>query len=141
MLDGEVEFTVGDEVVRAGPGTWLSAPPGARHGFAQRRLGSGARAQRPRAGRRLRGLDPRRLNVRLGYACVNTQLPSSARTARVANATPERLRELIAANLDALEAILRWNAEHDIAVFRLTSNLIPLASHPANSLAWWDEFA
>ena len=79
--------------------------------------------------------------MRLGYACVNTQLPSSARTVRLANATPERLRELIAANLDALEAILRWNAEHEIEVFRLTSNLIPLASHPANRLAWWDEFA
>ena len=34
VLDGEVEFTLGDRVVRAGPGTWMSAPPGARHGFA-----------------------------------------------------------------------------------------------------------
>ncbi len=79
--------------------------------------------------------------IRFGYACVNTQLPSSARTVRLANATPERLRELIAANLDALEAILRWNAAHDVQVFRLTSNLIPFASHPVNTLAWWDEFA
>ena len=39
VLEGEVEFTVGDEAVRAGPGTWLSAPPGARHGF--RNGGSG----------------------------------------------------------------------------------------------------
>jgi len=78
--------------------------------------------------------------MRIGYACINTQLPTSARTVRLANATPERLRELIASNLDALETILRWNAEHDIRVFRLTSNLVPLASHPANTLAWWDEF-
>jgi UV DNA damage endonuclease len=78
--------------------------------------------------------------VRLGYACVNTQLPSSARTLRLANATPERLRELIAANLDALATILHWNAAHDIQVFRLTSNLIPFGSHEANALAWWDEF-
>jgi quercetin dioxygenase-like cupin family protein len=34
VLDGDVAFTVGADVVRAGPGTWLSAPPGARHGFA-----------------------------------------------------------------------------------------------------------
>jgi UV DNA damage endonuclease len=58
--------------------------------------------------------------LRLGYACVNTQLPSAARTVRLANATAERLRELIAGNLDALEGILRWNMEHDIEVFRIT---------------------
>lgn len=78
--------------------------------------------------------------LRVGYACVNTQLPSSARTLRLANVTPERLRELIAANLDALEAILRWNIAHGILVFRLTSNVIPFGSHSANGLAWWDEF-
>ena len=33
VLKGEVNFTVGEEVVRAGPGTFVSAPPGARHGF------------------------------------------------------------------------------------------------------------
>lgn len=41
VLDGTVEFTVGDRIVRAGRGTWLSAPPGARHGF---RNGGGGRA-------------------------------------------------------------------------------------------------
>jgi len=34
VLDGEVAFTVGTEVVRAGPGTFAAAPPDARHGFA-----------------------------------------------------------------------------------------------------------
>ena len=34
VLEGEVEFTLGDELVRAGPGTFVGAPPGARHGFA-----------------------------------------------------------------------------------------------------------
>ena len=67
----------------------------------------------------------RAAQLRVGYACVNTRLPSSARTLRLANVTPERLRELIASNLDALEAILRWNEAHGISVFRLTSNLIP----------------
>lgn len=62
--------------------------------------------------------------IRVGYVCVNTQLPSSARTLRLANVTPERLCELIGANLDALEVILRWNEAHGVQVFRLTSNLI-----------------
>jgi UV DNA damage endonuclease len=97
-----------------------------------------------------RGRSPRRepalarpdadAGLRLGYACVNTQLPSSARTLRLANATPERLRELIAANLAALEAIVRWNHAAGIEVFRLTSNLIPFASHGVNGLPWWNEF-
>jgi len=81
------------------------------------------------------------VSLRLGYACVNTRLPSPARTVRLASATRERLRELIAANLDALEAILRWNAGHGIEVFRLTSNPIPFGSHPVNTLAWRDELA
>ena len=33
VLEGEVEFTVGDETVRAGPGTWMAAPIGTVHGF------------------------------------------------------------------------------------------------------------
>jgi UV DNA damage endonuclease len=79
--------------------------------------------------------------MRVGYACINTQLPSSARTVRLANATPDRLREVIAANLDALESILGWNHEHGIEVFRVTSNLIPFGSHVVNTLVWWEEFA
>jgi quercetin dioxygenase-like cupin family protein len=39
VLEGEVEFSVGDEVVRAGPGTVVAAPPGTVHGFRYR--GSG----------------------------------------------------------------------------------------------------
>jgi UV DNA damage endonuclease len=79
--------------------------------------------------------------MRLGYACVNTELPSAARTMRLANATPERLREVTALNLDALEAILRWNVAHGIDVFRISSNTIPFGSHPVNTVRWWEEFA
>lgn len=74
--------------------------------------------------------------MRLGYACTNTQLPSAARTLRLARVTPERIHELSAANLEALVTILRWNAEHDIQVFRITSDLIPFGSHEANTFDW-----
>ena len=79
--------------------------------------------------------------IRLGYACVNTQLTSPARTARLSNVTDERISELVDANLGALEVILRWNRSRGIQVFRLTSNLIPFGSHPANTLPWWGVFA
>jgi UV DNA damage endonuclease len=74
--------------------------------------------------------------LRLGYACLNTLFGSPARTTRLAKATPERLRELLAANLDTLEAILRWNDANDIRVFRVSSNTVPLASHPRTSYPW-----
>jgi UV DNA damage endonuclease len=79
--------------------------------------------------------------MRIGYACVNTALPSAGRTIRLANATPERLREVTAANLAALEAILKWNVAHGIEIFRVSSDTIPFGSHPANVLDWRDEFA
>ena len=34
VLGGEAEFVVGDEVFRAGPGSFVAAPPGVAHGFA-----------------------------------------------------------------------------------------------------------
>jgi len=33
VLEGEVEFRVGDEVFRAGPGSFVAAPAGVTHGF------------------------------------------------------------------------------------------------------------
>lgn len=33
VLEGEAEFTLGDEVVRAGVGTWVAVPVGMLHGF------------------------------------------------------------------------------------------------------------
>jgi UV DNA damage endonuclease len=60
---------------------------------------------------------------------------------RLANATAERIREVTAINLDALEAILRWNLDHEIQVFRISSNTIPFGSHRINTVRWWEEFA
>ncbi|MBW8741329.1 MAG: cupin domain-containing protein [Acidobacteria bacterium] len=39
VLEGEAEFTVGDDVVRGGPGTYVAAPIGTVHGF--RNAGAG----------------------------------------------------------------------------------------------------
>lgn len=77
--------------------------------------------------------------LRLGYACVNRALGEegrSDRTCRLANATPERLEELSRANLDGLRRTLAWNAQHDVRVFRMSSDLIPLASHPEAQWGW-----
>jgi quercetin dioxygenase-like cupin family protein len=33
VLEGEAEFTVGDQVLRVGPGSYVAAPAGVVHGF------------------------------------------------------------------------------------------------------------
>jgi UV DNA damage endonuclease len=78
----------------------------------------------------------------LGYACIALGTDaSSSRTCRVSNATPTRLRELIEANLDGVAALLRYNVEIGVRLFRLSSQIVPFASHPVNAIRWWDEFA
>lgn len=78
---------------------------------------------------------------RLGYVAISLSLGGIGnRTCRLTNATPERLRELVTLNLDALERILRFNVEHNIKLYRITSEIIPFASHPVNQLLWWEEF-
>ena len=42
VLEGEAEFTVGDEVVRAGPGTYVAAPVGVAARVQERRPGRAA---------------------------------------------------------------------------------------------------
>jgi UV DNA damage endonuclease len=82
------------------------------------------------------------LIARLGYACIALGSPATTnRSCRLANATPQRLRELTAANLAGLLALLRYNEDLGIRLFRISSALVPFASHPINALPWWDEFA
>ena len=75
--------------------------------------------------------------IRIGYACINTKLDAPNRTCRLKNATPEKILELAAANVEALQPILDWNAAHGIELFRITSDLIPFGSHPINTVPWW----
>lgn len=80
--------------------------------------------------------------ARLGFvASVLSEDLSMSRTCRLRNATPLRIRELIAENLAALGRAIDFLERRRIRLYRITSNLIPFASHPINTLAWWDEFA
>ncbi|MCS6903417.1 MAG: UV DNA damage repair endonuclease UvsE [Candidatus Bipolaricaulota bacterium] len=78
--------------------------------------------------------------MRIGYPCINLSLDCRpSRTFRLSNLSWGRLRETVAGNLACLERILHWNAERRLLFFRITSDLVPLASHPANRFPW-DEF-
>ena len=72
--------------------------------------------------------------------CVGSPLGIAApidRTARLANASRQRLRELIAGNIASLETVLRYDVSEGIFLQRLSSGLIPYASHPDVDLPDW----
>lgn len=78
----------------------------------------------------------------LGYVGQNLSLGiTTSRGTILRNATPERLRALTLENLHALAEILAFNARERIYLFRISSRIIPFASHPVNRLEWWREFA
>ncbi|HEX2906165.1 MAG TPA: UV DNA damage repair endonuclease UvsE [Phototrophicaceae bacterium] len=80
--------------------------------------------------------------TRFGYACISqlTGLTTN-HNCQLKAATPDKLRGLIARNLEDLAAILRHNQEHGWRCFRVGSSVIPFGSHPVNTLRWWEEFA
>jgi UV DNA damage endonuclease len=78
---------------------------------------------------------------RLGFvASVLSEDISTSSTCRLKNATRPRLRELTRHNLEALGRVAAFLERRDVLLYRISSNVIPFASHPVNPLEWWDEF-
>lgn len=75
--------------------------------------------------------------MRIGYACVNLSLPCTcSKTFRLASFSKDKFLEAARNNLDCLFKILKWNKNHNIYFFRISSGLIPFADHPVCKIEW-----
>ena len=80
------------------------------------------------------------MRVRLGYVAIALNLDKVTSSSTVTysryskiNSEEEKLKklkEVTYSNLEALEKILKYSIDHNIHFYRITSNLIPLATHP-----------
>ena len=80
--------------------------------------------------------------MRIGYPCINRSIGCSpARTFRLASWSDERLSETVTGNISCLANILSFNIAQGVFFFRITSDLVPFASHPVNIFPWQEHFS
>uniref|UniRef100_A0A6C0E466 UV damage repair endonuclease n=1 Tax=viral metagenome TaxID=1070528 RepID=A0A6C0E466_9ZZZZ len=84
--------------------------------------------------------DTQKSNLNIGYCCLNMNLRSlgifTSRTCRLDTIKKlgiEYSYELAEANLKDLAAILRWNYNNGIFLYRMSSEIFPFATHPEYS--------
>lgn len=81
------------------------------------------------------------MKIRLGYVAIALNLPkvtssstvTYSRYSKIKSETERlnKLKEVTRSNIVDLEKILKYNIANNIHFYRITSNLIPLATHPA----------
>jgi UV DNA damage endonuclease len=79
--------------------------------------------------------------MRIGYPCINRSIGCRGdRTFRLASYSEDRFIATVESNLSCLKNILTWNREYGLLFFRITSDLIPFASHPVCTFPWQEYF-
>ncbi len=79
--------------------------------------------------------------MKIGYPCINETLPcTSSSTFRLASYSEERLISSVTSNFACLQKILEFNVVHGLFFFRMSSDLVPFASHHINTYNWQNHF-
>ena len=79
--------------------------------------------------------------MRLGYPCINRSIGCTTNsTFRLANYSEENLILKVTNNLKCLYKVLLFNLDHNLLFFRISSDLIPFASHPICTFNWEKHF-
>lgn len=75
--------------------------------------------------------------MKVGYPCINRSLDCKGdRTFRLKSYSQERFCWTVENNLACLQRILEFNQHHAMLFFRITSDLVPFASHPICTFPW-----
>jgi UV DNA damage endonuclease len=79
--------------------------------------------------------------MKIGYPCINNSISrNSPSTFRLASYSEHKLAQIIEGNLIHLNQILKYNVKNNLLFFRISSDLIPFASHPICELNWCKHF-
>jgi UV DNA damage endonuclease len=75
--------------------------------------------------------------LKIGYPCINLTLKNPySSTFRLRSFSEKRFNETVKNNLNHLSKILKFNLNNNILFFRLSSGIIPFASHPICNIDW-----
>ena len=79
--------------------------------------------------------------MKIGYPCINHSIgKKTVSTFRLSSYTEERFIQCVNYNLATLVEILKFNIANNLMFFRISSNMIPFASHPICKFDWKEHF-